>query len=873
MRKVMLVIGLMMVLGVVSACEVTPVGPPVVTPTATLAVGETLPLLWDDLEGSLDDAVYEVSDATVVSVSASGHVTALSPGLAQVVLRAEGVVREAILLVQSSTPFEAVCDPVEVLQDETSQFILICKDGRQLETNLRPPPSSRMLPFAPIEIVKAEVDDAGDLLLSYSDGSVVNAGRVVGPRGPQGTRGLTGVGLTGPRGPEGPAGTPGTDGADGVAGTNGLPGETVATARDALDLSALLAVAMIDRIVFTSGIVYDSGVTLLYQDTVTMGDYLFNSGAFETPVFIMSGVGSHIGTITVDASSGSFALGPGLIVSGTTLVNGVSLNSFVTNATHLGVITMQGGGRLVVDSQASFDEVIIDSSKPVILSGEYASRISVVSANAQITLGQGVSIKELVLGEGATNVTLQIQSGVQVSGSGILLEGTAPEPTIQYDSGVTPQASLLPVAIEVRVTNVTTGMNFNTIQAAIDAAGEGEEILISSGLFLEELLIENKSGLIIRGQGSGITILGPTRVYSSSNFNNAVTLKTSTSITLSHMTIDGYANNLLGDVATFRDAIHYHADGGGNNHWFYELEIMNVDRRGISVFPMSTTGTVIENTMIQNVTGAQMGPWNGAIAISFQGTGRVEGNHLSRIHTGIIVNVDNASEDAEVVLKNNVIIEFFDTVVHTGGGFNVGITTWPRKNESIIIDGNTIESVFSKQVGMYLNYHAANSVVSNNIITLSGTHVVGIDALNNKNGGYVIEGNTVSVGSGSTAIALSTMGSSGLPMMLTNNQLLALVPDPIVHSGLNDYEYAGFFYQKNYPRDVGVLISGSNTTKRVKDTEGYASTFVVFSGTSQINEFAFPVVIYTKSSPQDWIAPLIEQLDLLAIGYQVVEDE
>jgi hypothetical protein len=867
MKRIFVLMSLMTLLVVVSACEVNPGQTPVVTTTATLAVGESMPLQWVDFEGSLDGVDYVVSDATIVSVSPTGVVTALSPGIARVAAQRADVVAEAIVLVQSATEMVDVCDPVDVIQDETRQFILICRDGRQLETNIQPPPESRLLPLSPVEIISAEVDEAGDLVLEYSDGSVVNAGRVVGPQGPQGPRGLTGVGLTGPRGPAGPAG------AAGVAGTNGLPGESVATARDSLDVLALLGVSVIDRIVFTSGIVFDSGVTLIYQDTITMGDFLFNSGSFETPLFTMSGVGTHVGSITVDASSGSFTLGPGMIVSGTTIVNGVSVNSFVTNAVHLGSITMQGGGRLLVDPQASVEEVVIDSSEPVILSGEYTSRISVVSANAQITLGEGVSIKELVLGEAATSVTLQVQSGVQVTGSGILLEGNAPEPTIQYDSGVTPQVSLAPVAIEVRVTNVTTGQNFNTIQAAIDAAEEGEEILISSGLFLEELLIENKSGLTIRGQGSGVTILGPTRVYASPNFNNAVTLKTSTSITLSHITIDGYANNLLGDVATFRDGIHYHGDGGGNNHWFYELEILNVDRRGISVFPMSTTGTVIENNLIQNVTGAQMGPWNGAIGINFQGTGRVEGNQLSRIHTGIIVNVDNASEDAEVVLRNNVITEFFDTVVHTGGGFNVGITTWPRKNEAIIIDGNTIESVFSKQVGMYLNYHAANSVVSNNIITLSGTHVVGIDALNNKNGGYVIEGNSVSVGSGSTAIALSTMGSSGLPMILSNNQLVALVPDPIVHSGLNDYEFSGFFFHKNYSRDVGVLISGSNTTKRVKDTEGLASTFVVFSGMSQINEFAFPVVIYTKSSPQDWIAPLVDQLVFQEIGYQVVEDE
>lgn len=58
---------------------------------------------------------------------------------------------------------------------------------------------------AGVGIAGAEVtDNPGDLLLLLTDGTIVNAGQVVGPPGPQGIQGATGS--TGPQGPPGPPG-------------------------------------------------------------------------------------------------------------------------------------------------------------------------------------------------------------------------------------------------------------------------------------------------------------------------------------------------------------------------------------------------------------------------------------------------------------------------------------------------------------------------------------------------------------------------------------------------------------------------------------------------------------------------------------------
>ena len=221
------------------------------------------------------------------------------------------------------------------------------------------------------------------------------------------------------------------------------------------------------------------------------------------------------------------------------------------------------------------------------------------------------------------------------------------------------------------------------------------------------------------------------------------------------------------------------------------------------------------------------------------------------------------------MISDNSITNFKDTTVHTGTEFNVGITTFPRRNEKIIIEGNVIESDYSKQIGMYLNYHSNNSIVRDNSITLHGRYVIGIDALNNKNGGYILENITINVDFGSTAIALSTLGTQVEPMILTNNSMINLSPNEMDSREDNMFEFNKFFFSQTNPRDVGVLISGSNDTKRVKDTLGLEATFVIFSGTNSISNFANPVLIYSNSSMSQWSSSIEAQLDILEIDYFV----
>ena len=80
--------------------------------------------------------------------------------------------------------------------------------------------------------VKAvEVTDAGRLVFTLTDGSVIDLGSVMGPQGPKGETGATGPqGQTGPQGAkgdtgaQGPKGEPGSQGPKGVTGPPGAQG-------------------------------------------------------------------------------------------------------------------------------------------------------------------------------------------------------------------------------------------------------------------------------------------------------------------------------------------------------------------------------------------------------------------------------------------------------------------------------------------------------------------------------------------------------------------------------------------------------------------------------------------------------------------------
>lgn len=358
----------------------------------------------------------------------------------------------------------------------------------------------------------------------------------------------------------------------------------------------------------------------------------------------------------------------------------------------------------------------------------------------------------------------------------------------------------------------------NSIQTAINGSVIGDIIVLDAGIFFEEITFNSITNRTLIGSrlGDELTVIAPTRAYALNN-NGISILPGSHNITIKNLVIDGYANETLGEVSTFRDGIWYAGPGVANDNTFENLIIKNIDRRGISVFPMTTTNTTLKNNLIQNITGSVMGTWNGAVGINFQGTGIVESNIVENIVTGIIHNSDITSSGAKAEFIGNIIRNFRDPETFTDTWhFNQGISVWTRKSETTIIEGNLIQSIFSRTIGMYLNALSTTSIIEDNTLLLTGSNVIGLDLLNVKNGGYQIIDNIIHVGGNSTAIAMTTLGSSSALMLVQGNNLKNISS---VKADANAYEFNDFFNQIT-SREVGILLSGSLDTKRVKDSPG-----------------------------------------------------
>jgi hypothetical protein len=313
-----------------------------------------------------------------------------------------------------------------------------------------------------------------------------------------------------------------------------------------------------------------------------------------------------------------------------------------------------------------------------------------VSSNTYVLIGILQTVNLTVGG----STRFSPQSGSQLVVSGTITKD--PGANITPLSGAiisVPQDQLTEITINSEVGVVVADKfvkNGQSIQTAINASEEGDTILVDAGVFNEEIFFNSISNRTLIGStGSLQTVIAPTRAYAALG-NNGITINLSNYITISHLTIDGYANTVLGEVPTFRDGIHYVGPGVANNNTFENLIIKNIDRRGISVFPLTNTNTTIRNNHILNITGDVMGSWNGSVGINFQGSGVVENNLVEQVHTGLVYNSDISSE-VTFTLRNNIIRNFKSVEdLSFFGSFNAGFNLWPRKTETIIIEDNLI---------------------------------------------------------------------------------------------------------------------------------------------------------------------------------------
>lgn len=338
--------------------------------------------------------------------------------------------------------------------------------------------------------------------------------------------------------------------------------------------------------------------------------------------------------------------------------------------------------------------------------------------------------------------------------------------------------------------NGTAGNPWRTIQFAINNSLAGDVIHLAEGTYVESNILVNKT-LTIVGEvaNRNLVVVAPAAEDGNAdnafgnNAQNGFVIKAH-GITISNLTLNGRGNvALTPGKNNYRAAIvsldPSQADGGSwNNLHLNNLLVKYTYRRGISVFPRTVSGTLIEHCQVEHVA------FNHGIYMA--GQGQVLNNIVTDCFQGIVVNPDQTTPPGPIRISFNTL----DGIMNIpgcwgdlGGGTYTG---QPRAIQydnasgaplTVEISNNAIVSndYGTDVVGIYLRRASENSVVENNAITLlNGNFGKGILAGWTYDNGYTIRNNDIIVSGTGSAIYVFGSGTAAKPLVLENNTLVGV---------------------------------------------------------------------------------------------------
>jgi VCBS repeat-containing protein len=252
---------------------------------------------------------------------------------------------------------------------------------------------------------------------------------------------------------------------------------------------------------------------------------------------------------------------------------------------------------------------------------------------------------------------------------------------------------------------------FATIQEAVDAAEDGDTIMIEAGTYREQVIVDGKSISIIAADGAVLEAPDHGDIVSAGGRFSILTAMNGANLTVENLTIDGRSQGDGFETQTFAGVAFLDSDG-------------------------SFTGGTVTNFVDSSFNGAQHG-----YGVIIRSTG---GAHTVEISDTVIDNFQKNGIDARgaglvVNLSGNTITGQGLTTLNAQNGIALvsGVTG--------VVDGNTISGIGydggSTAVGVLLHTGVHGVTVTDNTITMagegSGIHLVSSDA-------GTITGNSVS---------------------------------------------------------------------------------------------------------------------------------
>jgi parallel beta-helix repeat protein len=270
--------------------------------------------------------------------------------------------------------------------------------------------------------------------------------------------------------------------------------------------------------------------------------------------------------------------------------------------------------------------------------------------------------------------------------------------------------------------NATTNTNYDTIQAAIDDAVNGQTIIVCPGTYYENLLINNKN-ITLKSSDS----LNPT-IIDGGNSGSVVQFTGGDTSTLQGFTIQNGSADNGGGIYVYESSPTIEKNKIMNNTSTYG--------GGISVessYLNYTTTTITGNTISGNTAtygGGGIYAWDDCSAIISGNT--ISGNSAIGNGGGGGISMFNyANPDQTSIIENNTIT---GNTAAVGGGIRID-------NRVFIITGNTIEyntvnSVGGSGGGIFVGlspYVSSSGEIINNVISYN-------EAIDSNGGGISVSG-------------------------------------------------------------------------------------------------------------------------------------
>jgi parallel beta-helix repeat protein len=338
----------------------------------------------------------------------------------------------------------------------------------------------------------------------------------------------------------------------------------------------------------------------------------------------------------------------------------------------------------------------------------------------------------------------------------------------------------------------TTG----SIQEGIDLVS-GSTLNIANGLYKESNILVDKT-MTIQGESRSGVVIAPAAEDGNAdsafgtNAQNGFIIKAH-DVTIKTLTLDGRGNtDLTPGKNNFRTGIvtadsSYPGGGGGawNNLHVDSVTIKYPYRRGISVWPASISGTVIENSRVEYVA------FNHGMSVA--GQSQVLNNEVHRAFQGIVLALDTTTPAGLVKVNGNTLTD----IGNFPGcwGYNAGDGSYagqPRgiqfnngdsAGRQVEIKGNTISDngfeEYSGAVGIYTRLANSDSVVEGNEITLTsgvswadpGSQAVGMLLGWSYSNGFMVKNNVVNSTKYGIGVMIFGNGTADKPLTLEGNTI------------------------------------------------------------------------------------------------------